>query len=234
MLEILNLSKEYKRSSGHTFKAVNNVNLTIEDGDFVNIIGRSGSGKSTLLNVAAGMLSPSSGKIILDGEDISQKKDSELSIIRNNKIGFIPQGASALPNLTVIENILMPFYLYPHGGDGEGRAYILMEFLRIEHLADSYPSELSGGELRRALIARSMINSPEIIIADEPTSDLDINSAREVMEIFSRINSEGTSILLVSHDLENLRYGKRVFTMSEGALTEGNQVNDGEEKVKMI
>ena len=223
MLEILNLTKEYTR--GYTkFKAVDNVTLTIEDGDFVNIIGRSGSGKSTLLNIAAGMLTPSSGKIILDGEDISQKNDTELSLIRNNKIGFIPQGASAFPNLTVTENILMPFYLYPHGGDGEGRAYILMEFLKIEHLANSYPSELSGGELRRTLIARSMINSPRIIIADEPTSDLDINSAREVMEIFSRINSEGVTVLLVSHDLDNLKYGKHVFTMSGGILTEGNNL----------
>lgn len=223
MLEILNLTKEYTR--GYTkFKAVDNVTLTIEDGDFVNIIGRSGSGKSTLLNIAAGMLTPSSGKIILDGEDISQKNDTELSLIRNNKIGFIPQGASSFPNLTVTENILMPFYLYPHGGDGEGHAYILMEFLKIEHLANSYPSELSGGELRRALIARSMINSPQIIIADEPTSDLDINSAREVMEIFSRINSEGVAVLLVSHDLDNLKYGKRVFTMSGGILTEGNNL----------
>ena len=118
-------------------------------------------------------------------------------------------------------SVLLPFYLYHHDGDGEGRAYILLERLKIGHLADSYPSELSGGELRRALIARALINSPEIIIADEPTSDLDINSAREVMEIFSQINSEGVAVLMVSHDLDSLRYGKRVLTMSEGILTEG-------------
>ena len=224
MLEFVNLTKEYQRG-GRNFRAVNNVNLQIESGGFVNIIGRSGSGKSTLLNLAAGMLTPTSGSVILDGEDISRKTDSALSFIRNNKIGFIPQGVSALPNLTVRENILLPFYLYPHGGDGEGRAYLLMGSMRIEHLADSYPSELSGGELRRVIIARAVMNSPKLIIADEPTSDLDINSAREVMEIFSRINSEGTAILMVSHDLDNLRYGRQVFTMSEGTLTEGNTYN---------
>ena len=100
-----------------------------------------------------------------------------------------------------------------------------MGSMRIEHLADSYPSELSGGELRRVIIARAVMNSPKLIIADEPTSDLDINSAREVMEIFSRINSEGTAILMVSHDLDNLKYGRQVFTMSEGTLTEGNTYN---------
>ncbi|MBQ9434152.1 MAG: ABC transporter ATP-binding protein [Synergistaceae bacterium] len=224
LLEFVNLTKEYQRGN-ITFKAVNNVNLQISSHDFINIIGRSGSGKSTLLNLAAGMLSPLSGSIFLDGQDLTHKPDSALSLIRNNTIGFIPQGASALPNLTVMENILLPFYLYPHGGDGEGHAYILMEFLGIQHLADSYPAELSGGELRRAIIARAMINYPKIIIADEPTSDLDINSAHEVMQIFSRINSEGTAILLVSHDLDNLRFGKRVFTMSDGVLSEGNNLS---------
>ncbi|MBR1486084.1 MAG: ABC transporter ATP-binding protein [Synergistaceae bacterium] len=214
MLEIINLTKEYKRGD-KIFKALDNVNLKIDAGDFVNIIGRSGSGKSTLLNIAAGMLTPSSGKIIFDGEELSKKNDSELSFIRNNKIGFIPQDASALPNLTVIENVLLPFYLYHHDGDGEKTARNLLERLKIENLADSYPSELSGGELRRSLIARALINSPKIIIADEPTSDLDVNSTREVMEIFSDINSGGVAVLMVSHDLDTLKYGKKVFTMSD-------------------
>ena len=224
LLEFVNLTKEYQRGNT-SFCAVKDVNLQITSQDFVNIVGRSGSGKSTLLNLAAGMLSPSSGSVFLDGQDLAHKTDSALSLIRNNTIGFIPQGASALPNLTVMENILLPFYLYPHEGNGEEHAYILMEFLGIQHLADSYPAELSGGELRRAVIARAMINSPKIIIADEPTSDLDISSAREVMQIFSRINSEGTAILMVSHDLDNLKFGKRVFTMSEGILSEGNNLS---------
>ena len=221
VLQITNLCKEYTRG-GIPFKAVNNVSLSINTGDFINIIGRSGSGKSTLLNMTAGMLTPTSGSIELDGENFSGKNDSELSKIRNDKIGFIPQGASALPNFTVMENILLPFYLWAHGGDGEGFAYILLERLGISHLANSYPSELSGGELRRVLIARALINNPKIIIADEPTSDLDIDSTKNIMEIFVNLNKEGITFLIVSHDFDTLKYGNRIYTMNDGVLTKGN------------
>ena len=221
VLQITNLCKEYTRG-GIPFKAVNNVSLSINTGDFINIIGRSGSGKSTLLNMTAGMLTPTSGSIELDGENFSEKNDSELSKIRNEKIGFIPQGASALPNFTVMENILLPFYLWAHGGDGEGFAYILLERLGISHLANSYPSELSGGELRRVLIARALINNPKIIIADEPTSDLDIDSTKNIMEIFVNLNKEGITFLIVSHDFDTLKYGNRIYTMNDGVLTKGN------------
>ena len=221
VLQITNLCKEYTRG-GIPFKAVNNVSLSINTGDFINIIGRSGSGKSTLLNMTAGMLTPTSGSIELDGENFSGKNDSELSKIRNDKIGFIPQGASALPNFTVIENILLPVYLWAHRGDGEGFAYILLERLGISHLANSYPSELSGGELRRVLIARALINNPKIIIADEPTSDLDIDSTKSIMEIFVNLNKEGITFLIVSHDFDTLKYGNRIYTMNDGVLTKGN------------
>jgi len=223
ILKLNNLCKEYQRGK-KIFKAVNNVNLEIQSGDFINIIGRSGSGKSTVLNMAAGMLTPTSGEIIFDGENFSGRNDSELSKIRNEKIGFIPQGASALENLTVMENILLPFYLWHHGGDAEGRAYILLEKFGIENLADSYPAELSGGELRRALIARALINSPKIIIADEPTSDLDIETSKNIMETFTSLNREGITVLLVSHDLDSLKYGNRVYTMNSGILMEGNNL----------
>ena len=215
VLRVKDLCKEY---TNRKIFAVDNVNLEVNSGDFVNIIGRSGSGKSTLLNMIAGMLTPTSGEIELDGDNLSRKNDAELSRIRNEKIGFIPQWSSALASLTVRENILVPFYLYPHGGDGEGFAYILMERLGIEKLAESYPSELSGGELRRVLIARALINRPEIIIADEPTSDLDVETAKNIMMEFSRLNSEGTTLLLVSHDLDTLKYGNRIYEMKAGKL----------------
>ena len=221
LLSLKNLCKEYTRG-GRKFFALDNVNLDVNSGDFVNIIGRSGSGKSTLLNIIAGMLTPTSGQIVLKSECLTQMNDAELSRIRNEKIGFIPQGASGLQSLNVIENILLPFYLYNHDGDGESYARYLLDRFGISDLAEAYPSELSGGELRRALIARALINHPEIIIADEPVSDLDINSARDVMEIFAALNSEGVTLLIVSHDLESLKYGKNVYTMSEGKLHEGN------------
>ena len=221
LIEVKNLYKEYERNN-HKFSALNNINFTINSGDFINIIGRSGSGKSTLLNIIAGMLSPTSGNIFFRGQDITSKRDSKLAQFRNNNIGFIPQGASALPNLTILENVLLPFFIHPHNGDGEGYARILLEKFGINHLIDSYPYELSGGELRRALIARALINHPEIIIADEPVSDLDINSAKEVMKIFADLNHEGVTLLIVSHDLESLKYGNEIYTMDNGILHEGN------------
>lgn len=221
LLEVKNLTKTYERNH-RVFHALDSINLTINHGDFTNIIGRSGSGKSTLLNIIAGTLSPTSGSVMLNGQDLAARTDRERSRIRNDKIGFIPQGAEALPALTVLENVLLPFCLYPHGGDGEGWARILLEKFGISELAESYPDELSGGELRRALIARAMINRPELIIADEPVSDLDVKSAREVMEIFAKLNAEGVTLLIVSHDLESLKYGREVYTMDGGKLLAGN------------
>ena len=226
MSEILRLhdvSREYVRG-GAPFMAVNSVSLTIESGDFVNVIGRSGSGKSTLVNIAAGMLSPTSGSVELFGEELAGKDDAYLSRLRNDKIGFIPQGMSLLSNLTVLENVVLPFFMYPHSGDGEGYGRNMLGKMEILHLADSYPGELSGGEMRRAVIARALVNRPEILIADEPTSDLDIISAQNIMNIFTGLNSEGLALLVVSHDLEAVRYGRRVFTMSGGRLTEGRHI----------
>ena len=220
LLKAENLCKEYSRGS-RKFLALDNVNLDVSAGDFVSIIGRSGSGKSTLLNIIAGMLAPTSGKVFLHGADISGKPDAELSRLRNDTVGFIPQGASALPALTVLENVMLPFCLYPHEGDGEGYARMLLERFGIASLAGSYPDELSGGELRRALIARALINHPEVVIADEPTSDLDVKSSLEVMKIFAGLNAEGVTLLVVSHDLESLKYSRSVYTMSEGRLTPG-------------
>ena len=227
LLKLKNLCKEYKRGE-KIFKAADDINLEIFSGDFVNIIGRSGSGKSTLLNMAAGLLTPTSGEIEFEGEKFSLKDDYQLSKIRNEKIGFIPQGASALPNLDILENILLPFYLRPKNikseNNPEETANNLLEKFGIQNLADSYPSELSGGELRRALIIRALINGPKIIIADEPTSDLDIESSKNIMEIFKELNNEGLTVLLVSHDLETLKYGNKIFTMNAGILTPGNNL----------
>ena len=223
VLMLDDVCKEYRRGNV-PFLAVDHVTLSVEAGDFVNIIGRSGSGKSTLLNMASGLLGPTSGVVELEGESLAGKDDAALSRLRNDKIGFVPQGASALPNLTVLENVVLPFCLWPHGGDGEGAGRLLLERFGISHLADSYPSELSGGELRRALIARALINRPRILIADEPTSDLDVESSMGIMETFSKLNGEGVTLLLVSHDLDTLKYGKRVFTMNGGRLEEGNRL----------
>lgn len=217
LLEIKGLRKEYKRGE-ETVPAVDGVDLSICRGDFVSIIGRSGSGKSTLLNMIAGLLTPTSGSITLEGTDIHALKDKEISELRNTRLGYIPQGFGALSTLTVFDNVRLPYFLSKRQGDASGRALFLLDEVGISSLADSLPSQLSGGELRRVLIARALMNEPDIVIADEPTSDLDVETTRGIMELFARINRNGTTVLIVTHELDTLEFGSRVLRMASGHL----------------
>jgi putative ABC transport system ATP-binding protein len=224
LLEIKGLSKEYQRRK-KKFSAVDNVDLSISRGDFVSIIGRSGSGKSTLLNMVAGLLTPTSGSIRLEGTDIHTLKDKEISKLRNTRLGYIPQGLGTLSNLTVFDNVRLPYFLSKRQGNASERAAFLLDEVGISPLADMLPSQLSGGELRRVLIARALMNEPDILIADEPTSDLDTETTKEIMDLFTRINKNGTTVLIVTHELDTLAFGDRVLTMASGRLTEGPQLN---------
>ena len=223
MLEIKNISKSYNRQ-GKDFFAVKDVNLNISDGDFIHIIGRSGSGKSTFLNIVAGLLSADKGSLSLDGTNYMELPDEEKSKFRNKNIGFIPQSPALLSYLNVLENIRLPYDMYEKDGDSEGKARYFLNELGLEHLAKSYPKELSGGELRRIIIARALMTEPKILIADEPTSDLDIEATKEVMELLKKINEKGTTVLVVTHELDTLKYGKKVYTMSEGILEDGKKL----------
>ena len=223
MLEIKNISKSYNRQ-GKDFFAVKDVNLNISDGDFIHIIGRSGSGKSTLLNIVAGLLSANNGTLLLDGTNYLELNDEEKSKFRNKNIGFIPQSPALLGYLNILENIRLPYDMYEKEGDSEGKARYFLNELGLEHLAKSYPKELSGGELRRIIIARALMTEPKILIADEPTSDLDIEATKEVMDLLKKINEKGTTVLVVTHELDTLKYGKKVYTMSEGILEDGKKL----------
>ena len=223
MLEIKNISKSYSRQ-GKDFFAVKDVNLNISDGDFIHIIGRSGSGKSTFLNIVAGLLSVDKGSLSLDGTNYMELSDEEKSEFRNKNIGFIPQSPALLSYLNVLENIRLPYDMYEKEGDSEGKARYFLNELGLEHLAKSYPKELSGGELRRIIIARALMTEPKILIADEPTSDLDIEATKEVMELLKKINEKGTTVLVVTHELDTLKYGKKVYTMLEGILEDGKKL----------
>lgn len=223
MLEIKNISKSYNRQ-GKDFFAVKDVNLNISDGDFIHIIGRSGSGKSTFLNIVAGLLSADRGSLSLDGTNYMELPDKEKSEFRNKNIGFIPQSPALLSYLNVLENIRLPYDMYEKDGDSEGKARYFLNELGLEHLAKSYPKELSGGELRRIIIARALMTEPKILIADEPTSDLDIEATKEVMDLLKKINEKGTTVLVVTHELDTLKYGKKVYTMSEGILEDGKKL----------
>lgn len=212
-----NLSKSFKRGSNTLF-AVKNVNFTLKEGDFVNIIGRSGSGKSTFLNLLSGLLKPTEGKIFAKGKDMSDFSDREISKYRNEIIGFVPQSLGTLPNLNVLENVSLPYYLFKRDDSAYEKAAMLLDEMGILHLKDDFPRNLSGGELKRVLIARSMINSPELLILDEPTSDLDKNTTMEIMDLLKKINSKGTALIIVTHELDILKYGNTLCQMENGSL----------------
>ena len=212
-----NLSKSFKRGSNTLF-AVKNVNFTLNEGDFVNIIGRSGSGKSTFLNLLSGLLKPTEGKIFAKGKDMSDFSDREISKYRNEVIGFVPQSLGTLPNLNVLENVSLPYYLFKRDDSAYEKAAMLLDEMGILHLKDDFPKNLSGGELKRVLIARSMINSPELLILDEPTSDLDKNTTIEIIDLLKKINSKGTAIIIFTHELDILKYGNTLCQMEDGSL----------------
>ena len=217
IIETENLSKSFKRGSNTLF-AVKNVNFTLKEGDFVNIIGRSGSGKSTFLNLLSGLLKPTEGKILAKGKNISDFSDREISKYRNEIIGFVPQSLGTLPNLNVLENVSLPYYLFKRDESAYEKAAMLLDLMGILHLKDDFAKNLSGGELKRVLIARSMINSPELLILDEPTSDLDKNTTMEIMDLLKKINSKGTALIIVTHELDILKYGNTLYQMEDDSL----------------
>jgi putative ABC transport system ATP-binding protein len=219
LLEVKNLSKEYKRGS-KPFFAVRHVNLKLDDGDFAIIIGRSGSGKSTLLNLIGGLLTPTSGEIRISGRNLALVNDKEGSLFRNSTIGFVPQGQSILSSLTVLDNVRLPHYLWNRQGDVTERALSLLDQVGIKHLANAYPQHLSGGELRRVAIARALMNNPRLLLADEPTNDLDSQTAGEILGLLSNIARTGTTVLMVTHDTQAIKFGNRIYEMIDGDLLE--------------
>jgi ABC-type lipoprotein export system ATPase subunit len=218
LIEIKELTKEYKRGAT-VFQAVNKVNLKVSSKDFVSIIGPSGSGKSTLINMIAGLIVPTSGSIRIDGQNILSMKDKEVSFYRNSKIGYIPQENSLLPNLTVLDNVVLPFFFFKRKGNITERAYKLLKQVGIPHLAHSYPDELSGGERRRISIARALINNPDFLFADEPASDLDSQTTKDIMALFGQLSQRGIGILMVTHEADCLQYCNTIYEMNAGILT---------------
>ncbi len=216
MIELKELSKTYT-ISGATIKAVQPLDMTIQKGEFVSIVGHSGSGKSTLLSLIGGIARPDTGSVVINGVDIRSCGDRERSRLRNEKFGFVYQFASLIPTLTATENVLLPTVF------GRKRsAADAMELLELVGLGDKtgrYPSELSGGEQQRVAIARAVIYSPEIILADEPTGDLDEETEAEIMAFFEKINREKKiTLIMVTHSLELARRAKRRFRMKQGKV----------------
>ncbi len=220
ILKAENISKKFPRKlkEANFFYAVNPLDFTLEQGKVTEIIGRSGSGKTTLLNMLSGLLSPSDGSVMLDENDIYSLPDKELSALRNEHFGVVPQGHTGLENLTVLENVLLPYALYHKDNKAEERALELLERVDILTLAEAYPSELSGGEVRRLAIARALIMNPEFVFADEPTGDLDDENTESVLQLFRELADDGTAVLLVTHEAEAKKFADIIYMMNSGNI----------------
>jgi len=228
MIEAKGLTKRYLIGS-EEIRAVDNVSLSIKKGEFVSIVGHSGSGKTTLLSLLGGLTRPDTGSINIDGIDILSLNDNELSEYRNEKVSFIYQFSSLIPTLTALENVILPtiFSKKKIGGEGNSsrnlidKAKELLSLVGLKDKFNAYPSQLSGGQQRRVAIARAFINDPELVLADEPTGDLDEDTEKEVMDLFERFNREmGITFILVTHNRELAKGAKRRFQMISGRINE--------------
>ena len=242
VVELTRVTREFMRRK-HKFFAVNNVSFALNSGDFVAIVGKSGNGKSTLLNLIAGLLKPTHGSVKVCGEEISERtfSDVKMSRLRACDIGFVTQSQTLLQNLTVHDNILLPVQIAASTCEvsksveskskvsksaeskseisedlNETRALELCKQLHIEDLLWCYPSELSGGEMRRVMIVRALINNPKLLILDEPTGDLDLEHTRIVVKMLREAAKNGVAVLMVTHDVEAARCADRTYTMDCG------------------
>ncbi|MDE3153742.1 MAG: ABC transporter ATP-binding protein [Acidobacteriota bacterium] len=221
VISVRDLTKTYTVGEVQV-KALQGVTLDVEQGQFVAVTGPSGSGKSTFMHILGCLDRPTSGQYFLDGKDVSQLSKDELAGIRNHKIGFVFQGFNLLPRTSAIDNVELPL-LYSNNGmkapDRHKRALEALAAVGLENRADHHPNQLSGGQQQRVAIARSLINSPSILLADEPTGNLDTRTSVEVMEIFQRLNRErGITVLLITHEHDIAEYGERVIAFRDGRV----------------
>ena len=223
MICLRGITKTYQMGRFQPVEALRSIDLDIERGEFVVITGRSGAGKTTLLNVIAGLAKPTSGSVTVDGVDLSCLSDRQLSLLRNRTIGFVFQFPSLLASLSVLQNVMLPVSLASEsGGDCRERAFELLATVGLQDRLTSHPRQLSAGQQQRVVIARALINRPEVLLADEPSSDLDEETEAEIMTLFRRIHTEtGVTIALVTHTKELVAYGTRHIAMASGGLAIG-------------
>ena len=220
---LLNLSHIYKdyQQEKLVVPVLKDVSLSVEEGEYVAIMGPSGSGKTTLMNIIGCLDLPTSGSYELSGQDVLACKDRELADVRLNSIGFVFQSFHLLPRESALENVALPLiYAGVKKADREKRAAAALERVGLADRVDFKPTQLSGGQIQRVAIARAMVNNPKILLADEPTGALDSKSGKQIMELFDRLNEEGVTIVMITHDAKIASYAKRVIRIIDGEIEE--------------
>jgi putative ABC transport system ATP-binding protein len=216
MIELENIVKIYKLGDIEVI-ALDGVDCHIETGEIISIMGPSGSGKSTLMNLIGCLDRPTSGKYMLDGTDVSSLNDNQLAEIRNRKIGFVFQSFNLLPQATTVANVELPL-VYSGVGNKHQRAFEALELVGMAQRATHRPSEISGGEQQRVAIARALVNNPSLILADEPTGNLDTQTSQGIMLLLQRLNSQGITIVLVTHEEDIAAYTQRTIYLRDGKI----------------
>src|SRR5574341_44680 len=220
MIELKNASKTYQQGA-REIRALRNVSLSIKKGEFLSVMGPSGSGKSTLLNLVGGLDQPSGGEIFIDGRPLHGISDDELTLIRRRRVGFIFQFFNLLPILTAAENVSLPLLLEgtPYA-QIKPKAVALLEQVGLGERTEHRPEQLSGGEMQRVAIARALVTNPAVLLADEPTGNLDSHTSEEIFLLLKSLNEQGQTIVMVTHDSKAAAYGTRIITLKDGALSE--------------
>jgi putative ABC transport system ATP-binding protein len=225
IIEVDSINKIYKNEGLET-NVLKGVSISVDEGDYVSIIGPSGSGKSTLMTILGCLSQATSGTYLLDGEEVGKLRDSELSRIRNEKIGFVFQAFHLLPGVSAFDNVMIPLiYCNKTPADAKERVKQVLIRVGLEHRMSHTPGQLSGGEQQRVTIARSLINDPKIILADEPTGNLDSKNGAEIMSAFDHLNAEGRTIIIITHNPIVSKHSRRILTLRDGQIV-SDEINE--------
>jgi putative ABC transport system ATP-binding protein len=224
-IELIDLTKHYKQGST-IVKALDGVNLSIESGEFVSIVGRSGSGKTTALDLLGLLLRPTSGQVMLDGTDTGKLRDGARADLRGKKLGFVFQEFNLLPGLTAIQNVMLPLRYHKNGKDGKARAAILLDEVGLKDRMHHRPDQMSGGEQQRTAIARALINRPSLVLGDEPTGEVDSETSQQIVALMRRMNRDhGVTFVIVTHDMDVAGQTDRMVRLKDGKVLSDARVN---------